>query len=83
MKKCWKLVPSDRPTFTDLVSSQGKILASVADYVELSMALQSTEPEPQYEETDHPTQEYEEIVPHSSATGMTHYLLVNDTVMGK
>ena len=83
MKKCWKLVPSDRPTFTDLVSSQSKILASVADYVELSMALQSTEPEPQYEEVDHPTQEYDEIVPPSSGTGMTHYLLVNDTVMGK
>ena len=44
------------------------------------MALQSTEPEPQYEEADHPTQEYEEIVPHNSVTGMTHYLLVGSGI---
>ena len=68
-------MPSDRPTFTDLVSSQSKILASVADYMELSMTLQSTGPEPQYEEVDHLTQEYEDVVHPCAGTGMTCYLL--------
>ena len=76
-------MPSDRPTFTDLVSSQSKILASVADYMELSMTLQSTGPEPQYEEVDHPTQEYENAVDPSADTSMTCYLLVNATALGE
>ena len=65
-------MPSDRPTFTDLVSSQSKILASVADYIELSMTLQSTEPdhEPRYEEVGHLPQEYEDIMYPNPGTGM-------------
>jgi len=40
MKKCWRMVPTERPSFSALVQSLGKILAAVADYVELSMTLQ-------------------------------------------
>ena len=76
-------MPSDRPTFTDLVSSQSKVLASVADYMELSMTLQSMVPEPQYEEVDHPTQEYDDAVHLSAGTGMTRCLLVNATALGE
>ena len=50
MKKCWKMAPTDRPNFSALVQSLGKILAAVAGYVELNMTLLTTEDEHQYEE---------------------------------
>ena len=39
MKKCWKLTPSERPTFTELVATLDKTLTSVAGYTELGMTL--------------------------------------------
>ena len=39
MKKCWKLTPSERPTFTELVATLDKTLMSVAGYTELGMTL--------------------------------------------
>lgn len=50
MKKCWKMDPTDRPSFTALVESLGKILAAIAGYVELSMTLHPTEEEVKSEE---------------------------------
>ena len=55
MKKCWKLSPSERPWFSDLVVSVEKMLMSVADYIEISMTLVEAEDEEdcmQYEEVD-------------------------------
>ena len=55
MKKCWKLPPSERPCFSDLVVSVDKMLMSVADYIEINMTLLEAEDEeewPQYEEMD-------------------------------
>ena len=55
MKKCWKLSPSERPCFRELVVSLDKMLMSVADYIELSMTLVETGDEEewmQYEEVD-------------------------------
>ena len=67
MKKCWKLVPTDRSQFTALVHSLGKILAAVAGYVELSMTLLPPEAEAQYDE----------IGPHSVTGGMlNHYTVI-------
>ena len=39
MKKCWRLAPSERPSFSDLVATLDKTLMSVAGYTELSMTL--------------------------------------------
>ena len=39
MKKCWKLTPSERPTFSALTATLDKTLMSVAGYTELSMTL--------------------------------------------
>ena len=55
MKKCWKLSPSERPCFSELVVSLDKMLMSVADYIELSMTLVETEDDEewmQYEDVD-------------------------------
>ena len=55
MKKCWKLSPSERPCFSELVVSLEKMLMSVANYIELNMTLVETEDEEewmQYEEVD-------------------------------
>ena len=55
MKKCWKLSPSERPCFSDLVVSLEKMLMSVADYIEINMTLVEAEDEGewmQYEEVD-------------------------------
>lgn len=43
MKKCWKLSPSERPGFSDLVTTLDKMLMSVAGYTELSMTLVEAE----------------------------------------
>ena len=50
------MVPTERPGFSVLVQSLGKILAAVAGYVELSMTLQAPEAEAQagYEEVGPP-----------------------------
>jgi len=61
MKKCWRMVPTDRPSFSALVQSLEKVLAAVAGYMELSMTLQAPEA----------VAEYEEVVPPSSS-GMYH-----------
>ena len=55
MKKCWKLSPSERPCFIELVVSLDKMLMSVADYIELNMTLVEAEDEEewmQHEEVD-------------------------------
>ena len=39
MKKCWKLTPSERPIFSELVATLDKTLMSVAGYTELGMTL--------------------------------------------
>ena len=39
MKKCWRLAPSDRPTFSELAATLDKTLMSVAGYTELGMTL--------------------------------------------
>ena len=55
MKKCWKLSPSERPCFSELVVSLDKMLMSVADYIELGMTLVETGDEEewmQYEDVD-------------------------------
>ena len=50
MKKCWKMHPEDRPTFSNLVLSMDKTLTTVAGYVEFSMTLKQPESEEhQYE----------------------------------
>ena len=55
MKKCWKLSPSERPRFSELVVSVDKMLMSVADYIELGMTLVAAEGQEewmQHEEVD-------------------------------
>ena len=58
------MVPTDRPSFSALVQSLGKILAAVAGYVELSMTLQASE------EDEAPVARYEEVGPPSDSAGM-------------
>ena len=41
MRKCWRLVPEERPRFSQLVVTLDKTLQSVAGYVELSMTLKN------------------------------------------
>ena len=56
--------PTERPSFSALVQSLGKILAAVAGYVELSMTLQVSE------EYEVPVARYEEVGPPSDSAGM-------------
>ena len=35
MSKCWHVDPSERPTFSELVSSMSQTLASLADYMDV------------------------------------------------
>ena len=58
------MVPTDRPSFSALVQSLGKILAAVAGYVELNMTLQASE------EYEVPMAQYEEVEPPSDSAGM-------------
>ena len=39
MMKCWAMDPRDRPSFKNLSSTLGKLLETVAGYLELSMVL--------------------------------------------
>lgn len=41
MQSCWGSRPEDRPEFDDLVSSLEKELATLADYVDLTMFTDS------------------------------------------
>ena len=41
MRKCWRMVPEERPRFSQLVVTLDKTLQSVAGYVELSMTLKN------------------------------------------
>lgn len=41
MQSCWVSRPEDRPEFDDLVSSLEKELATLADYVDLTMFTDS------------------------------------------
>ena len=54
MRKCWRLVPEERPRFSQLVVTLDKTLQSVAGYVELSMTLKNdsvtSDPEGEEEE---------------------------------
>ena len=75
MKKCWKLEPQQRPTFSELLASLDKTLTTVADYMELSMTLR----QPELEE-----QRYVEITSSSAtitrnlqASGMINYSLIH------
>ena len=55
MKNCWKLSPSVRPRFSELVATLDSMLMSVADYIEINMTLVEAEGEEdcmQYEEVD-------------------------------
>ena len=52
MKKCWKLSPSERPCFSDLVVSVDKMLMSVADYIEINMTLVEAEDEEEWMQYD-------------------------------
>ena len=65
------MVPTERPSFSALVQSLGKILATVADYVELSMTLQASE------EDEVPMAWPEEVEPPSdSGSGGTLSIIV-------
>ena len=54
MRKCWRMVPEERPRFSQLVVTLDKTLQSVAGYVELSMTLENdpvtSDPEGEEEE---------------------------------
>ena len=54
MRKCWRMVPEERPRFSQLVVTLDKTLQSVAGYVELSMTLKNdpvtSDPEGEEEE---------------------------------
>ena len=54
MRKCWRMVPDERPRFSQLVVTLDKTLQSVAGYVELSMTLENdpvtSDPEGEEEE---------------------------------
>ena len=54
MRKCWRMVPEQRPRFSQLVVTLDKTLQSVAGYVELSMTLENdpvtSDPEGEEEE---------------------------------
>ena len=54
MKKCWKLSPSERPSFSELVATLDKTLMSVADYAELSMTLVVAGHSEEYEDIQPP-----------------------------
>ena len=58
------MVPTERPSFSALVQSLGKILAAVAGYVELNMTLQASE------EDEVPLAQCEEVGPPSDSAGM-------------
>ena len=45
MKKCWKLDPQQRPTFSELLATLDKTLTTVAGYMELGMTLEQPEME--------------------------------------
>ena len=72
MRKCWRLVPEERPRFCQLVVTLDKTLQSVAGYVELSMTLESdpvtSDPEGEEEEWAG----YEVVEPPDEA-GMFHH----------
>ena len=55
MKKCWRMVPTERPSFSALVQSLEKVLETVTDYVELSMTLRQV------------SEDYEEMRPFSAS----------------
>ena len=55
------MVPTERPSFSALVQSLGKILETVASYMELSMTLQAPE------EYEVPMAQYEEVGPPSDS----------------
>ena len=54
MKKCWKLSPSERPSFSELVATLDKTLMSVAGYTELSMTLVVADHSEEYEDVQPP-----------------------------
>ena len=39
MRKCWRVSPEERPTFSELCSLVDRLLMSIAGYTELSMVL--------------------------------------------
>ena len=49
------MVPTDRPSFSALVQSLGKVLETVAGYMELSMTLQAPVAEAEYAEVGPPS----------------------------
>ena len=72
MRKCWRLVPEERPRFSQLVVTLDKTLQSVAGYVELSMTLENdpvtSDPEGEEEEWTG----YEVVEP-PDESGMFHH----------
>ena len=52
MRKCWREDPAKRPTFSELASTLGRLLQSVAGYMELSMTLPASEVETEQEGTE-------------------------------
>ena len=54
MKKCWKLSPSERTSFSELVATLDKTLMSVAGYTELSMTLVAADHSEEYEDVQPP-----------------------------
>ena len=69
MKKCWKMQPEDRPTFSYLVLSMDKTLTTVAGYVEFSMTLKQPESE---------EEQYEMMLSTGGTTGMDRHKLGED-----
>ena len=75
MKKCWKLDPQQRPTFSELLASLDKTLTTVADYMELGMTLQPPElEEQQYVEMASPSAT---ITHNIQPSGMLLYCLIH------
>ena len=74
MRKCWRLVPEERPRFSQLVVTLDKTLQSVAGYVELSMTLDNdpVTPDPEEEEEEEEWAGYEVVEP-PDESGMFHH----------
>ena len=72
MRKCWRMVPEERPRFSQLVVTLDKTLQSVAGYVELSMTLENDPVTSDLEGEEEEWAGYEVVEP-PDESGMFHH----------